>query len=82
MECGAKEVSEKKILGKRGSPSLSPLPHPLVVVVVVVVFFSAQISLRCPHDLNARNRLVRCMKSSASEKAVPKSLQMQTAEPF
>ena len=36
-----------------GVPLLSPLPHPLVVVVL----FSAHISLRCPHDLNAWNRL-------------------------
>ena len=80
-----REGSErKKIRGKRGSPSLSPLPHPLVVVVVVVVvvvFFSAHISLRCPHDLNAWNRLVWYMKSSASEIAVPKSLQMQNSRP-
>ena len=59
MECGAKEESEKKIRRKRGRgkvPTLSPLSHP--VLVVVVVFFSAQMSLRCPHDLNAWNRLI------------------------
>ena len=30
----------------------------VVVVVVVCVFFFAHITLRCPHDLNAWNRLV------------------------
>ena len=58
MECRAKEESEKKIRRKRGRGTedgggLSPLPHPLVVVV----FFSTHISFRCPHDLNAWNRL-------------------------
>ena len=30
----------------------------VVVVAVVCVFFFAHITLRCPHDLNAWNRLV------------------------
>ena len=55
VECGAKEESEKKLGGKKeGVPSLSPLPHPLVVVVF---FFSAHICLHSPHDLYAWSRL-------------------------
>ena len=41
MECDIKEESEKKIRRKRGR----------------VCFFSGHISLCCPHDLNAWNRL-------------------------
>ena len=47
MECDAKEDSEKKIRRKRPTP---PLPF-------VVFFFCSHISLHCPHDLNAWNRL-------------------------
>ena len=49
-----KEENEKKIRRKRGrgrKEGLSPLPHPLVVL------FFVHISLHCPHDLNAWNRL-------------------------
>ena len=49
-ETGGHERAKRE--GER-APSLSPLPYP----ILIVVFFSAHISLRCPHDLNAWNRL-------------------------
>ena len=46
-----REGSErKKIRGKRGSPSLSPLPHPLVVVVVVVFFLCSHLFALSPRS--------------------------------
>ena len=49
---GEKNKEEK---GERESSlALTPTPP-----LVVVVFFSARMSLRYPHDLNAWNRLIR-----------------------
>ena len=70
VECGAKEESEKETKRRergrerreRLPPSSSALPHP----VVVCFFFFAHISLRCPHDLNAWNRLWNCGKKRLS----------------
>ena len=47
-----REREKNKEEKKEGVPSLSPLP--------LVVFFSAQISLHCPHDLHVWNRLGSC----------------------
>ena len=51
-----KRARKNKEEKREKGASLSPLPHPLVVCLFVCLFF-APISLRCPHDLNAWNKL-------------------------
>ena len=69
VECGAKEESEKETKRRegereKGTPTslvLSPTPPRRCLF-----FFFANISLRCPHDLNAWNRLRNCGKKRLS----------------
>ena len=60
VECGAKEESEKKLGGKKeGVPSLSPLPHPLVVVVVF--FFCSHLFALSPRSVRLEQARFFCI---------------------
>ena len=52
--------------GEREGNAYLPRPQPYPTPSLFVCFFFAHISLRCPHDLNAWNRLRNCGKKRLS----------------